>query len=209
MLLIIYFILLSITIFAGLYNRKKFDNSIYAYFFWYLLFILFTESLSQILREYNLIIYNFHALVSFSFYFLFFKQIFKAKKNRQIMLVFLTVFLLFLLFDIFVLTKSIYYKLLNNTIVFGSFLTVITLILFLFEIIKNESIVFNIKKTFVFWISVGLLLFNIGILPIMITINYLNVGNNEIYSVIIAVLNYIMLCCFTFGYIYADKKYNY
>jgi len=209
MLRIILYIFLITTTFTSFYFRKKFKDSVYKYFSFFLIFLLITETVSQIFSKNNALVYNFYTLISFNFYYLFYYQIFREKKNKKIMILFLSSFILFYIVDSLILTKDIFYHLLNNTVVFGSFLTIITLIMFLFEIIKNKAIVFNIKKTFVFWVSVGLLLFYIGILPIMITFYYLKVDNNEIYSGIVTLLNYIMLSSFTFGYIHSDKKYNY
>jgi hypothetical protein len=209
MLQTFFYILLITTIFTSFYFKNKFENSIYKYFAYFLVFLCITETLSQIFNKNNALVYNFYTLISFNFYFIFYYQIFRDKTNKQKIILFFISFILFYLMDSFFITKDISHHLLNNTVVFGSFLTIIMLILFLFEIIKNETVVFNIKKTFIFWISVGLLLFYIGILPIMITIYYLKTDNNQIYSVIITLLNYIMLGSFSYGYIYSDEKYNY
>jgi hypothetical protein len=209
MLEIILYIFLVVTTIISFYFRKKFKNSIYKYFAYFLVFLCITETLSQIFNKNNALVYNFYTLIAFNFYFIFYYQIFREQKNKRIMVLFILSFMIFYIVDTLFLTKDLFYHLLNNTVVFGSFLTIITLIVFLFEIIKNKDIVFNIKKTFIFWVSVGLLLFYIGILPIMITFYYLKTDNNQIYSVIITLLNYIMLGSFSYGYIYSDKKYNY
>ena len=75
------------------------------------------------------------------------------------------------------------------------------------EIINNESIIFNIEKSFIFWVSVGCLLFYVGVIPIMISSKQLFFKG--IFEVILNILNGVAHSLFIVGYIWSDKKYNY
>ena len=87
---------------------------------------------------------------------------------------------------------------------FSSVLLIIILLLYLVEIINDKRIIFNLKKSFIYWISIGAILFHIGIIPIMITSEYLQF--HGLYQYIIIPLNYIMYGCFIIGIIVSDNK---
>ena len=59
----------------------------------------------------------------------------------------------------------------------------------------------------IFWISIGLLLFHIGSIPIFIAKQFLNY--NATHNYILLGLNIIMYGSFIIGFILSDKKYNY
>ncbi len=117
------------------------------------------------------------------------------------------VFIGFIFFDVFILKESILTEFNVHLLILGSVLLLTTLILFLIEIINNNKIIFNISKSFIFWISIGLLLFYVGILPIMITREFLNY--NGTYTIILVALNIIMYGSFIIGMVKSDIKYNY
>ena len=120
---------------------------------------------------------------------------------------FLIAFIAFTLFDIFVLKTDYCTNFIINSTIFTAVLLIITLILFLVEIINNERIIFFIRKSFIFWISVGSLLFFVGIIPIIITASFLNFDG--IFDTILAGLNLIMYGSVVFGFAFFDKKYDY
>jgi len=197
------------TIFA-LFYYKKFKNTIYKFFVIYLIYALFTDLLGfligNVYKMESFPIYNTYTIITFLFYFSFYKKLFKKERNVKIMTWFLILYVLFTVFDIIIL-KSHFLSFTPNNLVFGAILLIITQILFLMEIINDEKIVFNIKKSFIFWISIGVLLFYIGIIPIMVSADFLQF--NGIFDTILLVINAIMYGCFIAGFILSDKKYNY
>ncbi len=212
------FKIVTITLFVGLFYFKKFKNTIYIYFILFLFFTFIVELINAINYEYllkhnkNLIntsfFYNIYLVFSFPFIFLFYRKLFKKQKNKKISLIFTIMYLSFCFYDFVIKGASFYSDSFNtNAVIFGSILILIMLILFLIEIINNKQIIFNITKSVVFWISVGLLLFYIGIVPIMITKMYLNY--NELYFSILNTLNAFMYGSFIIGFIKSDPKYNY
>ena len=214
------FFIVFITTLVSLYYVKKFKNTIYILFIYLLCYTFLTELLSNINLIYYLkydkflfntsivkFSYNLYIIISFLFYFFFYKKLFKKKGNKEIMNVFIIGFVLFLIFNLMFLKSTFTNGFNTNNVVVGAIFLLITLILFLMEIINIETIVFNIKKSFIFWISVGLLLFYIGVIPIMISKKYLNYG--DIYFFILNGLNVIMYGCFIIGFIKSDSKYNY
>lgn len=211
------FFIVSITMIISLFYYKKFNKTIYKYFIAYLFFTFIVEFLNNYRNFYLYLteevlyrtnpIYNTYAVITFVFYLLFYKSLFKNKRNKLIMNLFLLLYLLFIPFDFFILKTDFYYDFFVNNIIFGAILLIVTLILFLIEIVNSEDIIFNIKKSFIFWISIGVLLFYIGSTPIIISSKYLEYRG--LFQQIITGLNLIMYGSFIFGFIKSDKKYNY
>ena len=200
-----------IAIVVALLYFNKVRSSIYKYFVYYLLFVGLSETTSLIVsfvyRLANHFVTNIYILVTFIFYLFFYKKLFKSKKIKNVITVFIGLFASVYAFEFFSIKDLFFLKIFNYSYVFGSILLVITLILFLIEIINDEKIIFNIKKSLIFWISVGLLLFHIGTIPIIISTKYLNY--NHIHQYVLAGLNVIMYGVFSLGFILSDKKYHY
>jgi len=204
-----YFVTIAFIISLLFYN--KFKNTKYVYFTYFLVFTFIIELLGYIYAKVLLIntnpIYNTYIILTCLFYILFYKSLFKNKTNKKIMNAFVIIYLLFTIFDFVILKSHFINDFLSNNFVFGPILIALILILFLIEIINNEAVIFNIKKTFIFWVSVGALLFYIGVIPIIITSELLNFDG--LYDNILSGLNFIMYGSFSLGYILSDKKYNY
>ncbi len=205
------FYIVSITAIISLIFYKKFKNTKYIYFIYYLLFTFIIELLGFLLGSvFNLnmdYILNIYIVITFIFYFIFYRSIFKNNIIKKTIFLFIILYLSFILFDLIILRTNFINQLFINNMVFGSILLLITLLLFLIEIINSKDIVFNIKKAFIFWISIGALLFYIGIIPIMISGYYLEFDG--LFDTILTILNLIMYGCFTIGFIKSDPKYNY
>jgi len=209
------FFIVFITTFISFFYYKKFKGTVYCYFLYYILWTFFVELIYNTIRYYYIhykeiifnsnFTYNIHIIVTYLFFFLFYKTI--SKKNKTIYNIFVLVFVLFVLFNYFILKNNFLDGLNTNNIIVGGILLLISLILFLIEIINNEEIIFNIQKAFVFWISVGLLLFYVGIIPIMISKEILDY--NETYMNVLILLNVLMYGSFVIGFIKSDTKYNY
>lgn len=207
-------IMVSITTLVSFFFYKKFKETNYRWFLYYLLVPFFTEFLHKTIVYYNnfeffnpVFIYNLYTIFSFIFFFVFYKELSKNKTNKKIFKIIHYVFITFIFFDIYFLKESILTAFNVHLLILGSILLLTILILFLIEIINNNKIIFNISKSFIFWISTGLLLFYVGILPIMITREFLNY--NETYTVILIALNIVMYSSFVIGMIKSDTKYNY
>ncbi|MEE9349703.1 MAG: hypothetical protein V3U80_06620, partial [Flavobacteriaceae bacterium] len=149
-------------------------------------------------------VYNIYILLNFLFYFIFYKNHFNKTRNKKIANLFIVLHLGLFFGTLFFLKTDFFSKLYSNIIVFSSVLLIIILLLYLVEIINDKRIIFNLKKSFIYWISIGAILFHIGIIPIMITSEYLQF--HGLYQYIIIPLNYIMYGCFIIGIIVSDNK---
>lgn len=212
------FFIVSLTVLISFFYYKKFKKSIFIYFFIHLYWLFIVELQYNINRVYYLqveeirlfnfdIIYNINIIVSFIFYFIVYRELSNKPANKVIIKYLIGFFIVFVIFNNTVLGQKIIDGYNTNNFIFGSIILFIILILFLIEIINNEKIIFNIQKYFIFWVSIGLLIFHIGMIPIMISREYLYFNN--IYMYILNSLNIVMYVCYVIGMIKSDVKYNY
>jgi len=211
------FFIVTIACITGLLHYKKFSgNTMYKFFILFLCLTFLTELLGSItsiyynktgkILYYQGYVYNTFAIIAYSFFFWFYYKHYKKRKNKITILVLWLVFYLYLL--IYFLFFNYRFILFNtNSVAVGSTLLLITIILFLIEIVNNENVVFNITNNLIFWITLGLLLFYVGIIPIMIAHKFLNF--NELYTQILILLNVLMYGSFIIGFIKSDPKLKY
>ncbi|UMB59534.1 hypothetical protein MHL31_10635 [Lutibacter sp. A80] len=91
-----------------------------------------------------------------------------------------------------------------NTVV-GSILIVISVLTYYSELLQSDEILY-IKKSMFFWISLGVLLFNIGFIPVYIIAEFISFGG--VYNIVALFLNLLMVSCFLTGFILSEKAYN-
>lgn len=175
-------------------------------YFTYLLGVTFiTEVFAVILHSRgNLVVYNVFIFIVNLFYFWFYKKFYKGKLNKELMNVFIVVFILVYLWELVILKKNFYHSSFFYSLVTGAIFISITVILYLIEIIKDDKILDTIYKSMLFWISIGSLIFYVGIIPIFINSAFLHYKNTYYY--IISPLNIIMYSCFITGYLVSKKK---
>lgn len=207
-MVVIYFI--GISVLFGLINYHKVKKTKLKYFVFFLIYVfLFAEGLGAFvglyLKKPSFSVYNTYTLINFTFYFYLFKYLFKNRRMKKLMQYFFYSFLLFSI-TIYLININAFIYDLNLVVIFtGSILLVITIILYLIEILNNNKLIFKIINFLPFWISIGNLLFFIGIVPIIIMRKYLNYSG--LYDIILRSLNFVMYGCFTIGFILAEKKY--
>jgi quinol-cytochrome oxidoreductase complex cytochrome b subunit len=80
---------------------------------------------------------------------------------------------------------------------------IITVIFYFIEILNSEKVL-NVTRDLLFWISVGVVLFNIGVIPWVITLKHYSekfVAMNTLLQVLILILN----ICYILGFICSYK----
>ncbi|WP_386807756.1 hypothetical protein [Lutibacter holmesii] len=92
-----------------------------------------------------------------------------------------------------------------NIMIIGSLFVVISVMLFFVELINRDEIL-EIQNSLIFWISIGVLLFNIGFIPIIIIAEF--IAYRGVFSYIILTLNIIMSLCFITGFLVSKKEFN-
>ncbi len=202
----IFSILAFITFFVGALTYNKYKNSFLKYFLFYLLYEFLTELTGYytgfILIKNTFFIYNVYLLVTVIFFLILFRHyVTKYKNYLNFMLV---VYVIFYIYNVLFIQKTLQVSQ-TYSVILGSIFIVIGSIILFIELLNSDEIL-RINKLLLFWISIGVLLFYSGILPIYVMANFLNYRG--LFDYILLPLNIIMYGCFITGFIVSKKEYN-
>ena len=131
-------------------------------------------------------IYNFCILTVFSLYLMYYYKLLYMPILRKLELVILALFVVNVL-GMSLLEKSFFQYLSFNIFYINILLLIFSIILFLYQTFNSDKI-FEIKNYLPFWISVGTLIFYVGIIPIFF---FRKTVENNIYFFILFLLNFI------------------
>ncbi|GGK38235.1 hypothetical protein E2488_10325 [Gramella jeungdoensis] len=194
---------------AGFINYSKIRDSLYIKLF--LIFIaysLLTEIsafiIGVLLRINTFPIYNTWNLMNHFFYLFFFLHLLQNSLKRKILKFIIGIYAVFtaVVISFYVDFLS---KFLSINSVIGSILIVISIMIYFSELLQSDEIL-NLKKSIYFWISLGVLLFNIGFIPVYIIAEFIVFGG--VFKIITFFLNLLMISCFVTGFIVSKKEYN-
>lgn len=200
-----------ITIIIGLYHYKKYENSPLKYFLWFLCYGFLTEMagvyISTILKLPNHIVFNIYALVQFEFFLWLFYKYIKTMKYKILVKIFSAFIILFFVINsLFIQDISKTFQ--SYFLLSGSVLLMFIVILFFIEIMSSDAIL-KVKNLLIFWVAVGILLFQLGFLPVFIATKYINYSNGPTYGYILVILNFITSLCYSLGFIWTKKNLSY
>lgn len=176
--------------------------------FYFLIYSFLTEItanwFSSIYHSRAIEIYNTWWLVNSFFYMLFFLMKVKKKIKRQVIQGFIV------MFGVFVTTSILFFRnysseYLVESFILGQLLVVLSIMMYYTELLKSDAVL-NIKYSLFFWISIGVLIFNIGLLPVFVIGELIDWQG--IFNYIILGLNMILSLCFISGFIMSKKEYN-
>lgn len=195
-----------ITAVIGTVYYHKYKHTFLKYFIGFLWFTVFIEIFGHvqgfIITGSTFYIYNIYIFVSTVFYLLIYIRYLKRNLTGKILLI---LFILFSLINVLFIQKTIWISQ-TYPLLLGSLFISISVILFFIQLL-NSDIILKINKLLIFWISIGLLLFYIGIIPIFVMADFFNYFG--LFDYIILTLNVIMYGCFIFGFIVSKKSYNF
>ena len=204
---LIYPLLYTIILVIGILNYSKIRNSFYLKLF--LIFIgysLLTEILGFVLGFLFGIntfpIYNTWNIVNHFFYLFFFLGLLKNSFKRNIVKIITVIYAVFTFINIAFLSDYIN-KTLSVNIIIGSTLIVIAIMIYFSELLQSDAILY-LKKSLFFWISLGVLLFNIGFIPVFVIAEYISF--NGVFRIITLLLNLLMSGCFITGFIVSESE---
>ncbi len=202
----IFSVLSFITFFVGVITYNKYKNSFLKYFLYFLFYEFLTEITSYyigfILNKRTFLIFNIYILISSIFFLTLFR--FYINKHKIYINFMLIVYLIFYVCNVLFIQKTLQ-TFQSYSIILESIFVVISSIILFIELLNSDDIL-KINRSLLFWVSIGLLLFYVGILPIIIMANFLNYGG--LFDYIILFLNVIMYSCFITGFIVSKKEYN-
>ncbi|MCH2489528.1 MAG: hypothetical protein MK211_05200 [Flavobacteriales bacterium] len=189
-----------------LYDKyKDAPEKYFLYFLWYTFLV---EVIGAILKRYfeveNYWLYNAYMITSFLFYFSWYYAILKNLIFKRTVIVFSILFMIVALLSVIFEDWAEYH---SYTFAMGA-LFVLVLTVFHFYQLLYSDVVLNIKYHLGFWISIALLLFYMGMLPLMFLSEFLDIEGVS-YLIILLILNAILYGCYITGFLWTKKKHNY
>ena len=210
---------------ATKYSKKYQDDKLSWYFSLFLWFtvaieIIFgwlpaainkVESLSFLkdtFLNYNPWAYDLYNIMSFSFFLFYFLTVLSknrclGKRDFSIIFVFVCFcILIHITFDFFSPISS------NLVSILGTLFLSIVIIVFYLKMLKSDLIL-NFYKILPFYVSIGILIFNLVVNPIFIYQSYYSIKKSpefvELFKLVIMSANIFMYTCFIFGLIICSK----
>ena len=195
---------LTAAIIATVYFKKYLasNEKYFLFFLWY----TFLMDLTGVCLDYNSVdnnfIYEIFTVSSFLFYFYWYYLILKFKIFRKITVLLTAIFIVMT-----IITHTIS-SLGGQGYAFATgAIGILMLTLFNFYQLLNGDEVLNVKYKLSFWISTALLLFYLGIIPLILLSKYLDIKGLS-NNIILLSLNIILYGCYIIGFIWTKKKYN-
>ncbi|TMM57944.1 hypothetical protein FEE95_00500 [Maribacter algarum] len=207
-------VIYAVTLVMALFRYRKYYETPLQYLPILLLYTLLNEILGLLVvrydyfdlsfeatyENYNVIIYSIYNIVFFLYFYYLFRS-YAEKMNQKKQIFFIGIlFCVIALFNVFIQDITTEHQIL--TYLFGG----ITMIYLSISYLKSISIALG-KKDILFWISIGLLVFFIGYLPIKV-IRYLKIENID-YMIVWRVhmlLILAMYSCFIIGFLRMREK---
>jgi hypothetical protein len=200
-------IVISLTLFVAVFQFNKFKTSPIKYVVYFIGYVFISETIanSYLSNGMSTVIINNVYSIAYTFFNLFFYSILiknnRAKKIGNIMM---------FIFSIGLLINQLFFqefehKLQTYTFILGLFLVTILVFIYLSEIMNSDKI-FKLTNTSEFWISIGIIIFNFGFIPVLVVAELIRWEG--IYNYILLFVNVIMYSCFITGFIISKKEYN-
>jgi len=157
----------------------------------------------------NFWIYNVYNIASFSFFTLYFVSFLKNEYWKTIFRV-LTICFIVVSGIIIISTGSFFESSPQFVPIAGTLLLFFSVVLFYFELLRSDLLL-QLKKLLPFYISVGVLVFNLCVTPIDILSQYFNLtdGNElfvKLHTNVLFFANVFMYGTFIFGFLICSKK---
>jgi len=200
-------IVISLTLFVAVFQFNKFKTSPIKYVVYFIGYVFISETVanSYLSNGMSTVIINNVYSIAYTFFNLFFYSIL-IKNNRAKKIGYIMMFI----FSIGLLINQLFFqefehKLQTYTFILGLFLVTILVFIYLSEIMNSDKI-FKLTNTSVFWISIGIIIFNFGFIPVLVVAELIRWEG--IYNYILLFVNVIMYSCFITGFIISKKEYN-
>jgi hypothetical protein len=194
----------------GIINYNKIRGSLYLKLF--LIFItysLITEILGYIFgvifKRNSFFIYNTWNFINNYFFFFFFLGILGNGLKKQLLKFLILSYTVLSIIDLLFFTSFVENSM-NVNIIIGSIIIVIAVLMYLTNLLENDTILY-FKNSMFFWISLGVLLFNIGFVPVFVVAEFIEYKGA--YRYISFALNILMNLIFIIGFIVSKKEYNF
>ena len=192
---------------VGLWNYKKLvlpREKLFLLLLWFTFLVELTNLLAKDIFDVNASLgHALYSIISFLFYFYWYYHVFERRFSKIITLTFTTAFL--------VITGLAYLfpdemggK--GYAFVTGAIGLLVLTFFHFYQLLKSDEVLI-VKYKLSFWVSTALLLFYMGILPLILLAEYLDVKGAS-YTIILICLNLILYGCYIIGFIWTKKTYD-
>ncbi|WP_432411159.1 hypothetical protein [Rasiella sp. SM2506] len=199
----------GIAVFLAFIFYKKYSHTYLRFFPWLLLYVFLNEVFAEYIHEKfytNVVQYNLYNMIFFLyFYFVFYKN--AQRKQYKKYIAFASVcFVLASIINLFY--ESFLYDPQLLAYIVGACVLIFCIILYFIEILFTPQILI-VKRDLLFWVSIGLLLFYVGYIPIKVTRHFFDSDAENPFMILITVhllLVIIMNTCFITGFLWTREK---
>jgi len=204
-----YIFLYTIILISGLISYKKYNhNLLLKLWLCFLVYSFFTEIGSRyIIESYNvraMVLVNAWWSINSFFYLLFFLSLIKSTRKKKYIRGMALVLGIYLIISI-LFYKDIRKDYLVDSCIVGQLFVIASIMFYYSELLLCDSTL-NLKYSLFFWISIGALIFNLGILPVFVIGELIDYQG--IFRYIIFGLNIFLSLSFITGFLISKKEYN-
>jgi len=208
MLHYIYPVLIFSTLLVGIFHIDKIKGKIILSLLYFLFFSVLVEVSGPLISKFldikSLFVYNTYFLVSILFYNYLFKSYLKSEKTKYILNLLTIGYVVFVVLN-HLLMQDFYHTFQSNSAIYSGIFAIIAVGAYYFESLNSDKVLYA-KKSVLFWVSLGLLLFQVGIIPIYIFAESFNFSG--IFDYILLTLNFILYGCMMIGFMVSERAHN-
>lgn len=191
---------------VALIHYKKYANSSERYFLHFLWVTFFVDAilgpLSRFFELDHTWLYYGYTGISFLFYYWWYYTILVEILYKKVIIV------LSIIFMILYILNGMNVEFHKYSFVIGASFVLIFAGFYLHQLF-NSDYTLKIKYKLSFWITIALVLFNIGMIPFILLSKYFNIWvENSAFMIILFFLNMVLYGCYILGFIWTKKKYN-
>lgn len=185
-------ILQFITAIIGSIYYYKFKNTVLKYFLLLLWYTSINDIFGLLYQSYNnassnYFIYNIYQIIRFITILFIYKVYIESKISKKIISFFIIAYCISVVINFFV--ESFWDEYFLNTFIIGATFIAISVLLFMFEILRSEKVLY-ISESLIFWISSAYLIYFVPNIPFYIVRKYYSDSNTVPY---IFIVNYFLL----------------
>lgn len=191
-----------------MYHFKKYNhNFLLKIWLCFLIYSFLNESISRyIIESYRVRTItgsNSWFILNVLFYMFFYLFSIKNLVSKKIIISLISVYILINISMLFYIDYTKEYFVYSWII--GQFFIVVSIMIYFVEVLKSE-VILTIQKSLIFWISLGVLIFNVGLLPVFVIAELIDWQG--IFKYIILTVNILMATSFITGFIVSKKEFN-
>lgn len=155
----------------------------------------------------NIWLYNLYAFLAIGLLGIFYSSLINRRRTK---IVIITIFIVYSAFTVFffLLTDAFFKMSIPYNFLIGTCIICLYVVLYFLELIKGDSIL-KFYELPSFYISIGLLLWHLSVIPLFIFNAYFNSISTEFGVFRTLLLLFINICtysCFAFGFLYPVQK---